>query len=161
MEDPKADISSAYVFLRKNPLVSQEIVLLRRPKLGRKSGMYTVPGRKIKRGELPRSAAIRAAYEQVGISVPLYKVKPVHVSYRPTYGETGAQTDYFFEVNEWLGIVINREPEECDKIIFSNAGMLLLKNMVFSVVGNAIWCWRNDIFYSELDLNWIRRQGFL
>lgn len=101
---------AVHLFLIKD----DEILLLRRYNTGYEDGNYSVVAGHIDGNEDFISAMIREAKEEAGIIVEREDMKPIQVMHRKKTDEE--RIDYFFEVQNWQGKVINMEPDKCDEL---------------------------------------------
>ncbi|MCC8397800.1 MAG: hypothetical protein LN569_00500 [Rickettsia endosymbiont of Labidopullus appendiculatus] len=58
---------------------------------------------------------------------------------------------FFFEINYWVGEVINKEPNKCDNLAWYNTDDL--PNNLVPYVKQAIKYWREGIAYSDFGWN--------
>ena len=155
MKAPRNTATTAsYLFLRKRG----EILLARRCNTGYQDGNYTAPAGHLDAGETPTDALIREAKEEIGIDIKATNTKLVHTSFRPKHDSTGDRVDYFFEVIEWDGEVINLEPNKCDDIKWVKVSELPTNIMPHVKV--AIEAAERGEILSELDLDFLRKSGY-
>ncbi len=114
-------IPAVYILFSKN----REVLLLRRHNTTYFDGYFSLPAGHVELGESLRSAAIREAQEEVGVTIKVSNLKLVHVLNRPA-GEKNGDTrlDFFFEVKLWTGELKNMEPNKCSELKWFNASSL-------------------------------------
>ncbi|MFF1908610.1 NUDIX domain-containing protein [Kitasatospora sp. NPDC058218] len=132
------------LILERNGLV----LLAERAGTGYSDGLLNLPSGKVDEGEDVISAAIREAWEEVGVRVEREAVRIVHVMhYRNPEGEV--RVGWFLAASEWAGEPYNAEPHKCAGISwqpindlpenaqpYNAAGITrYLKGEPFSVVG--------------------------
>lgn len=74
------------------------------------AGMLSIPGGKIEHNESARQAAVREAYEELGVQVHVDDLEFVHLLDRQ--GETEQLFVVVFRAKKWLGELSNKEPEK-------------------------------------------------
>ncbi len=130
------------------------ILIMRRCNTGYQDGMYQVCAGHLETGELPTEAMIREAKEEIGVVLKKEDLELVHVSARPKHDETGNRIDFFYKACRWEGDLRIIEPDKCDDMRWSFLDSLP-ENFTPHVklgIQNA----KQGIFFSELDLNWIK-----
>lgn len=140
-------VPAVYLILKK----ANHILLIRRKNTGYFDGWYTCPSGHVEEGELPLEALARESLEEVGISIDTNKAKLVHTMYRTKHDPTGDRADYFFELNEWQGEIINAEPTKCDDLQWFDLDALP-KNLI-PHERLAIENFKKDITYSQLGID--------
>lgn len=90
-----------------------KILLSRRLNTGYMDGLYQLPSGHVEAGEMPGSAAIREAREEVGIVIAPEDLRFLHVLYRKKQDDTGDRVDFFFVATRWTGEIANPEPQKC------------------------------------------------
>ncbi len=96
------------LFLREN-----QILLIRRYQTGYMDGHYSVPAGHLDGGEALRMAAVREAWEEVGV-----RIDPADLCFASVFHrfEDEERVDFFVHVMEWQGQPVNAEPGKCDDI---------------------------------------------
>lgn len=94
------------------------MLFLRRCGTGYQDGNYSVVAGHLNGGEPVKAAAIREAREEIGIEVLARDLHVVGVMHRLSDDE---RIDFFLTASAWSGEVVNREPDKCDKLIWSSA----------------------------------------
>ncbi|MGC9523384.1 MAG: NUDIX hydrolase [Anaerolineae bacterium] len=89
------------------------VLLLRRFNTGWGDGKYSVPAGHVDAGESVIAAAIREAWEEVGVCLRPADLEVVHVMHRKSDDE---RIDFFLLVKGWAGEIANREPDKCDDL---------------------------------------------
>ena len=112
MKKRNKSVPAVYIILKKD----SEILLGRRQNTTYYDGWYGVPADHIEAKELPISALIREAKEEVGININPKDVRLIHTLYRTAHDETGDRSDYFFIIEKWRGEPVIMEPEKCDDL---------------------------------------------
>lgn len=133
------------------------ILLMRRCNTGYQDGNYNLPSGHVEDGELPVEAMIREAKEEIGIDLMREDLHFMHISYRPKHDETGNRVDIFFHAMQWSGEVRNVELHKCNdlKWTHSNALPVNMTPHVRQIIGYV----RQGIVYSELGVNFLKREG--
>ncbi len=98
------------------------MLLSRRWQTGWRDGEYSVPAGHVEQGETVTQAAVREAWEEVGLRLDPAALEVVHVMHRA--GDDGAghqrpedeRIDFFLRVRTWAGEPVNAEPEKCDDL---------------------------------------------
>jgi 8-oxo-dGTP pyrophosphatase MutT (NUDIX family) len=90
-----------------------QVLLIRRFNTGFADGQYSVPAGHLDGGETVIAAARREAQEEVGVRLDPQCIHFSHVMHRRDGDE---RVDFFVNVSEWTGELINAEPEKCDDI---------------------------------------------
>jgi 8-oxo-dGTP diphosphatase len=105
---PRVIVDVNLILVRGN-----EILLGRRRNTSFASGCYSLPAGHLELGESVITALIREAREEIGICVEPEDVKFVQLMHN-SYGI--GRFAVFFEVKDWQGEVVNREPDKCDDL---------------------------------------------
>lgn len=100
------NVPSVYVILRKKG----KILFVFREHTGYQDGTYCLPSGHIEENENALAAAARETEEEVGVKIPLDKLKLVYTLHRMT--EKDVRVDFFFEATEWKGEPFNNEPRK-------------------------------------------------
>lgn len=88
-----------------------KVLLLRRFNTGYEDGNYGVVAGHLNGDEQVKTAAIREAREETGVTVSPQEIEIVGVMHRRSDDE---RIDFFLVVHAWSGQVVNREPHRCD-----------------------------------------------
>ena len=129
------------------------LLLLRRYNTGWRDGEYSVPAGHVEQGETVTQAAVREAWEEVGLRLDPAALEVVHVMHRA--GDDGAgrqrpedeRIDFFLRVRTWAGEPVNAEPEKCDDLRWCELDEL--PENVVSYVRHALGCVRDGVGFSE------------
>ena len=105
-------VPAVYLIFRKD----DKILMGRRQNTTYYDGWYGVPAGHVEAKELPVSALIREAKEEVGVDINPEDVNLIHTLYRTAHDETGDRSDYFFVIKKWSGKIKIMEPEKCDDL---------------------------------------------
>lgn len=105
----KISITALLILLKED-----KILLTRRYNTGYEDGKYSLPGGHVEKGEEIRDAAIREAYEELGIEIDKDDVKIEHVFDRKVGDD--AYVDFIIKCTNWKGEVQNKEQDKCDEI---------------------------------------------
>ncbi|HSX33491.1 MAG TPA: NUDIX domain-containing protein [Candidatus Saccharimonadales bacterium] len=106
-------IPAVYLVLRKD----NQVLLLRRANTGYQDGKYGLVAGHLDGDELGSAGIAREAKEEAGIEVDPAKLQFVHVAHRLSRNQVGQErVDLFYELREWVGRVVNVEPEKCDDL---------------------------------------------
>jgi 8-oxo-dGTP pyrophosphatase MutT (NUDIX family) len=85
------------IFMKDN-----KVLLGRRKNTTYYDDWYGVPAGHVEAGELPTSAGIREAKEEVGLIISPEDMSSAHILYRTAHDATGDRADYFFIVKNGL-----------------------------------------------------------
>lgn len=117
----KFPVTVHLLFFREN-----QVLLLRRFNTGFEDGNYSVPAGHLDGDETVRMAAVREAFEEVGVHIDLDDVTFATVTHRKsddtllplsgTSAGTSERVDFFVHIKDWDGEPFNAEPEKCDKL---------------------------------------------
>lgn len=124
--------------------IENRVLLLRRFNTGWEDGKYSVPAGHVEENESATEAAIREAYEEVGVILTPEDIEVVHVMHRKSEQE---RFDLFFAVKHWNGEIVNHEPNKSDDLrwyAFKN-----LPDIIIPYVREGLENYQNDIAYSE------------
>ncbi|WP_425362578.1 NUDIX domain-containing protein [Candidatus Tisiphia endosymbiont of Hybos culiciformis] len=96
-----------------------KILLMKRANTSAFAGYFALPGGKIDRNESPKIAAQREAREEIGI---LPRLDEIDLILSPYYSENLENKEkylnYFYRINNFIGIISNKEPHLCKKLAF-------------------------------------------
>lgn len=141
MSDRGFNYVNVYVLLKKE----DKVLLLLRKNTGYMDGFYGLAAGHVEKGESAKEAAVREAYEEVGVHLQPEDLKPVYVMHRNT---ERVNVDIFFECTRWKGEVINHEPHKCESIAFFPLRKLPSNTMPYLV--HALSDIQQGVIYSEL-----------
>lgn len=133
-------IGAVHLFLIRD----QQVLLLRRFNTGYEDGNYSVPAEHLDGGEQVKSAAIREAKEECGISISPEDLEVVGVMHRQSSDE---RIDFFLATTNWVGEIINSEPHKCDDLSWHPVDNL--PENVIPYVKNALDNYRQGTWFSE------------
>lgn len=102
-------VSAVHVFLVRG----SRILLLRRFNTGYEDGNYSVVAGHLDGDEEVKAAAIREAWEEVGVRITPQDLEVVGVMHRRSDDE---RVDFFLVATAWSGELTNREPDKCDRL---------------------------------------------
>ncbi|HLN63583.1 MAG TPA: NUDIX domain-containing protein [Symbiobacteriaceae bacterium] len=102
-------IPAVHLFLVRG----DEVLLLRRFNTGYEDGNYSVPAGHLDGGEEVKSAAIREAAEEIGVTIDPADLAVAGVMHRLSDSE---RVDFFVATARWSGMVANMEPDKCDEL---------------------------------------------
>jgi 8-oxo-dGTP pyrophosphatase MutT (NUDIX family) len=88
----------------------EKICMLRRKGTGWMDGSFSIPAGGLDAGETIQAAAIREAYEEVGVRIAPDNLRYVHTLHSQT--NASAWVGHFFEATVWNGTAVLREPEK-------------------------------------------------
>lgn len=97
---------AAYVLLRDG----DKVAFVLREHTGWMDNHYGLPSGKVEKNEPYTVAAIREAYEEVGVQIAAEHLHHAITIYRRA--PDSDWVDVYFEVDKWQGEVINAEPEK-------------------------------------------------
>lgn len=127
---------------------NQEVLLMRRQGSGYYDGWYSLPAGHVDPGELPKSALVREAKEELGIRVREDSLKLIHTLYRTKSDATGDRVDIFFD-GQWDGQPTIQEHQKCDDLHWFNQKKLPVNTIPY--VRYVLQMVHENINYSELD----------
>lgn len=125
---------------------SDKILLSRRYNTGFHDGDYSFPAGHLDGNETMIQTMIREAKEEIGIDLKLGNLKLVHVMHRKEPSEE--RINFFFTAEKWIGEPKIMEPHKCDDLNWFEIDNL--PNNVIPYIKQAINCFKNKIFYSEI-----------
>ena len=125
-------------------LRDDRVLLLRRFNTGWGDGNYSVPAGHVDAGETVTQAAVREAYEEIGVSLEPRAVEVVHVMHRKSDDE---RIDFFLLVRSWAGEIVNREPDKCDDLAWYP--VTSLPGNMIPYVRQALRNYQNGMLFSE------------
>jgi mutator protein MutT len=154
MKQRNTAIPAAYLILRSG---GGKILMALRANTGYQDGNWNLPSGHVEASESPKQAIIREAAEEIGVDIQPEDLELVHVSHRPKHDNTGDRIDFFFRAKDWRGKPYNAEPSKCAEVRWIHQDDLPEK--ITPHVRYAIGAAKRGEFYSELDEQWIRKQG--
>jgi 8-oxo-dGTP diphosphatase len=108
-------IVDVHVILRRDG----RILLGRRTGSGFGDGLLHLPSGHLEAGESVTGAAIREAYEEIGVVVGGADLRFVHVMHRAP--DTGPdRVGFFFAADRWLGEPEIKEPDKCTELVWAD-----------------------------------------
>ncbi|MBW2273679.1 MAG: NUDIX domain-containing protein [Deltaproteobacteria bacterium] len=113
MQTPLA--ATAHVLL----LRGDEILLLRRLDRTGEEGPYDLVAGRLDGGETVTQAAMRSAFEEVGVTLAADRLRVAGVMHRLSEDEqlpAGEHIDFFVVASEWSDKPRNRQPERCSEM---------------------------------------------
>lgn len=117
--------TAVYIMFEKDGM----ILLAKRCNTGYKDGYFAFVQGHIEEGEKPTEAAIREAFEEVGVVIKQQDLEFGLVCHNRVDTH---YTDYFFICRKWSGDIANMEPDKCEKLEWFNIDNLP-KNSIFQV----------------------------
>lgn len=99
-----------------------KVLLLRRYQTGYEDGNYSVVAGHLDGGEEVKTAAIREAREEAGITIDPKDLSVIGVMHRNAGGVE--RIDFFLEVRRWSGALRNAEPDKCDELVWYDLDQL-------------------------------------
>jgi 8-oxo-dGTP diphosphatase len=93
-----------------------KILLLRRYNTGYQDGNYSVIAGHLDGNEEVKTAMIREAEEEAGISISLEDLEVVGVMHRKSGHDE--RIDFFLTANKWNGTIKNMERNKCDGLLW-------------------------------------------
>jgi 8-oxo-dGTP diphosphatase len=100
---------AVHIFL----LRENHVLLLRRANTGYEDGNYSVVAGHLDGGESVTHAAIREAYEEVGVHLAPTDLTVAGVMHRLSHEE---RIDFFLVASRWDGTLANQEPAKCSEL---------------------------------------------
>lgn len=135
-------IPTVYLILLKD----NRILLLRRYNTGFHDGDYSFPAGHLDGNETLIQTMIREAKEEIGVELGAEDLKLVHVFHRKEPKEE--RINFFFTAERWSGEPKIMEPHKCNEISWFEVDNLPAN--VIPYIKQAIDCFKNKIFYSEI-----------
>ena len=127
-----------------------KILISHRINSGYHDGEYGVPTGHIEEGEPASGAAIRKAYEEVGVKLRMAELRLVHVMHRSSNSDKDADyIDFYFLVLNFPGEPVNKIPGKCDELKWVRWNELPANTV--PEVRYALECIEEDKIYSEFD----------
>lgn len=126
-------------FFREN-----QVLLIRRFNTGFADGQYSVPAGHLDGGETVIAAAVREAFEEVGVQLQADCLHFSQVMHRLDGEE---RVDFFVQVSQWDGEPVNAEPDKCDEIRWVNVEDL--PENIVPYIRQALQNHRNGIRFDE------------
>jgi mutator protein MutT len=90
-----------------------QVLLGRRQNTGFADGSYHLPSGHLEPGETLIEALIREAKEETGLRIAAEHVEFAHVMHDAS---GGGRAQFFFQVSQWAGTPVNREPHQCSEL---------------------------------------------
>jgi len=100
------------LFIREN-----QILLARRFNTGYRDGEYSVPAGHLDGDETVFEAGMREAREETGVIIEPNDMRFSSVMHRI---EGDERVDFFMQVHNWSGEIVNTEPDKCDDLRWVN-----------------------------------------
>lgn len=97
----------------------------RRQNTGYCDGCLNMPAGHIDPDETPREAAVREAYEEVGVKVTVDDIHFVHIQYNRNAEGRHDRTHYYFKIECYDQDPQNMEPHKCSEVMWIPAGTQL------------------------------------
>lgn len=119
--------------------------MMRRQNTGWSDGLYSLPAGHIDGSESARTAMIREANEEVGISI-----KPEDLSFALIVHRNSPDREYidfYFVVEDWQGEPYNAEPDKCDDLRWSDIDKI--RGDIIPNVKQALEAYREGLKYVE------------
>ncbi|WP_228122478.1 NUDIX domain-containing protein [Saccharothrix syringae] len=113
------------------------LLIRRRDSDSRFDGLWHLPAGKVEAGESLVAAAVREVAEEVGVVVRGEDLTFVHVTHAVAPA-VEARVGVFFEVREWGGEPVVREPEKCSEVGWFAVGALPGDLLDYSAIGLSV-----------------------
>lgn len=136
-------ISAVHIFLMQE----DRVLLMRRFNTGYEDGRYSVPAGHLDGDEPVTTAAVREAFEELGIVVLPDDLSVVHVMHRRVPESVDERIDFFLRARTWEGRPTIKEPDKCDDLRWSP--VTELPTTVIPYVRFALQSHGRDERYSE------------
>jgi mutator protein MutT len=124
-----------------------KVLLSRRCNTAWRNGEYSLVSGHADGGETMRTALRREIQEEVGVIVRAEDLEFAHVMHQY---ENHEYVDFYFAVKEWVGEIVNSEPEKCDDLQWFE-----IESLPTNIVPNvkqALEAYKDGVGYSELGL---------
>lgn len=122
-----------------------KLLMLRRFNTPYENGKYSLVAGHVDGGESLAQAAIREAKEESGVII---KSEDLQLKVAMHRLDDREQVDFFFEAKIWAGEPKIMEPNKCDDLSWFPLDQLPENTIPY--IREAIRCYREGIFYSEL-----------
>ena len=122
----------------------EKVLLIRRYRTGYMDGHYSVPAGHLDGNEPVRLAAVREAFEEIGVRIDPQNIAFAEVFHRQ---EGDERVDFFVHVREWSGEPVNAEPQKCDELRWTDINDLPEKTIPY--VRRAIENFRAGVLFEE------------
>lgn len=143
MTNPERYMLHAAVYLLL--IKDGKILLARRTNTSWRNGQYSLIAGHLDPNESLRTAMIREAQEEAGITIEPTDLSFVHVMH---HVENEAYIDFFFTTDTWVGEPHICEPDKCDDMQWFN--LTALPDNVVPNVREVISLYAQGAFFSEL-----------
>jgi 8-oxo-dGTP pyrophosphatase MutT (NUDIX family) len=127
-------------FIREN-----KILLARRFNTGYRDGEYSVPAGHLDGDETVIAAGIREAKEEVGVDLKAEDMIFSSVMHRT---EDDERVDFFVQVRDWQGDIVNAEPDKCDDLRWVDVNEL--PDNIIPYVARAVKNHLNGVTFDEM-----------
>lgn len=127
------------LFIREN-----QILVARRFNTGYRDGEYSVPAGHLDGNETVIAAGVREAKEEVGVTIEAGDMIFSSVMHRI---EGDERVDFFVQVREWRGEIVNAEPDKCDDLRWVN--ITALPSNLIPYVKRGIQNHQNGVTFDE------------
>ena len=131
---------TVHVFFIRDDMV----LMLRRYNTGYEDGNYSVVAGHLDGDESIIEAAIREAWEEIGVQILPEHLKVVGVMHRK---EEDERVDFFLVASSWSGDPVNREQDKCDEITWYSLGELPVNTIPY--VRRALDNYQHKIWFDE------------
>lgn len=113
--------SAVHIIIIKN----DKILLQKRKGSKLWPGYYALPAGHIDEGENQYEALVREAKEELGIDINLNQINNSYVVLRRNFFKIDGKQlepyiDYYFEINDYIGVPTIMEKNKCDELIWSS-----------------------------------------
>ena len=135
--------SAAPVTLAYRPVVDVHLILERqdgmillaeRANTGYADGLVNVPGGKLEDGEDVRAAAVREAWEEIGVRADPEQARCVAVVHHRAPNGAG-RVGFFFATARWEGEPVNAEPDKCAGLLWADPDDLPPHTIAYGAAG--------------------------
>lgn len=92
-----------------------EVLLLQRQNTGFEDGNFGLVAGHVENTETISNAIIREAHEEAGITILQDDLIFFHIMQRSSINDR-IYVDFFFSAENWIGEIINMEPEKCNRL---------------------------------------------
>jgi ADP-ribose pyrophosphatase YjhB (NUDIX family) len=107
-----------------------KILFVQRQHTGYNDGKYCMPGGHVEQGESFSAAAIREAFEEVGVHIKPEDLKPVFTMQRRKEDPADVRVAVIFEASKWSGTPESMEPERHGPVAWYEADTLPLREIM-------------------------------
>lgn len=128
-----------------------KILLGKRINTGFRDGLFEVPSGHIEEAESPKEAAIREAFEEVGVIINAEDCECVHTLYQRKLDDVNSSDRiyFFFKITKWQNEPVNCEQDKCEALDFYPLDKV--PGQITQHILHGLQCIEQQVAYSEFD----------